>query len=440
MTRNGPVGRRSRDSSLLVAVCCSWASSRRCSAAPDTSRVRVWQDTMRNPDIRGRTGESKPAVRSVLVRAIQLSLSDPRRADEHARAVTLAQPAPRERVPAAHGASGSRRPRLQLPGQADGPRDVLRERRDQEGADRLSRRMGGVRHRVQLSRLAQLDVAVAGGLRDRAAPGRQRIDLGRQHRSGLWRAVAGGVAPRARRRAALEQRTDLYNASDVRHRYYWWNNAAVQVWEDSRLVYPTELMATHGFTRIEPWPIDRAGRDLSVIRNQTDGPVSLFTYGTREGFVGVYHPHTQQRHRPRRGSARSFRPTRSGRGATIATPPTGARRCPTTTAATSSCSPACFAIRRPTPSSNRRRACTSPNTGFRYAISAASRARTPTRSCTWIGRRRAALRLALDVTRDIPDARRHRAAAAHDGHADACALTPARGLAARGRRAAGHLR
>src|SRR6185436_16575740 len=33
-------------------------------------------------------------------------------------------------------------------------------------------------------------------------------------------------------------------------------------------------------------------RDLSEIRQQTDGPVSLFTYATREGFVGVYHPHT----------------------------------------------------------------------------------------------------------------------------------------------------
>jgi tetratricopeptide (TPR) repeat protein len=93
-------------------------------------------------------------------------------------------------------------------------------------------------------------------------------------------------------RPVLRQQVDLYNASDVRHRYYWWNNAAVQVWDDSQLVYPTELMATHGFTRIEPWPIDGNGRDLSIIRNQTDGPVSLFTHGTREGFVGVYHPHT----------------------------------------------------------------------------------------------------------------------------------------------------
>ena len=93
-------------------------------------------------------------------------------------------------------------------------------------------------------------------------------------------------------RAVLEQRVDLFNASDVRHRYYWWSNAAVQVWDDSRLVYPTELMGTHGFTRIEPWPVDRQGRDLSVIRNQTSGPVSLFTYRTREPFVGVYHPRT----------------------------------------------------------------------------------------------------------------------------------------------------
>lgn len=93
-------------------------------------------------------------------------------------------------------------------------------------------------------------------------------------------------------RATLEQRTDLYNPGDSRHRYYWWNNAAVEAWEDSRLAYPTEMMATHGFTRVEPWPVDRSGRDLSVIRNQTSGPVSLFTHGTREGFVGVYHPHT----------------------------------------------------------------------------------------------------------------------------------------------------
>jgi predicted Zn-dependent protease len=94
-------------------------------------------------------------------------------------------------------------------------------------------------------------------------------------------------------RSVLEQHVDLYNTSRARHRYYWWSNGAVQVWDDSHLVYPTELMATHGFTRIEKWPVDEHGRDLSVIRNQEEGPVSLFTYRTNEPFVGVYQPHTQ---------------------------------------------------------------------------------------------------------------------------------------------------
>ena len=57
----------------------------------------------------------------------------------------------------------------------------------------------------------------------------------------------------------LEQKVELYNSTDVRHRYYWWTNGAVQAWEDSQLVYPTELMATHGFTSIEPWPDRSAG-------------------------------------------------------------------------------------------------------------------------------------------------------------------------------------
>ena len=105
---------------------------------------------------------------------------------------------------------------------------------------------------------------------------------------GQWR-VELKLAPG---RSVLEQKVDLYNASGARHRYYWWTNGAVQAWEDSQLVYPTELMATHGFTKIQRWPVDEKGQDLSIIRNQADGPVSLFTYGTREGFVGVYHPHT----------------------------------------------------------------------------------------------------------------------------------------------------
>ena len=70
-------------------------------------------------------------------------------------------------------------------------------------------------------------------------------------------------------RAVLEQHTTLFNGGDARHRYYWWTNAAVEVGDDSELVYPTHLMATHGFTAIEPWPID-AQRQGSADHPQPD--------------------------------------------------------------------------------------------------------------------------------------------------------------------------
>jgi tetratricopeptide (TPR) repeat protein len=93
--------------------------------------------------------------------------------------------------------------------------------------------------------------------------------------------------------ALLEERVTLYNRSDVRHRYYWWNNAAVRVWDDSKICYPMRWTASHGFTRVDEWPVDSTGRDLSVIGNQTRGTVSLFVHGSREPFMGIYHPHTQ---------------------------------------------------------------------------------------------------------------------------------------------------
>ena len=90
----------------------------------------------------------------------------------------------------------------------------------------------------------------------------------------------------------LEQRVRLSNRSDLRHRFYWWSNAGVQVWDDSRIEYPMEFAAAHGFAEVQRWPVDSQGKDLSVIKNQTDGPVSLFVHGSREGFMGIWHPHT----------------------------------------------------------------------------------------------------------------------------------------------------
>ena len=92
----------------------------------------------------------------------------------------------------------------------------------------------------------------------------------------------------------LEQRTTLANRSDVRRRYYWWNNAGIEVWDDSRIDYPMRFVASHGFTNVYAWPVGPQGdRDLSIVQNQTLGAVSYFAHGSREPFMGVWNPHTQ---------------------------------------------------------------------------------------------------------------------------------------------------
>src|ERR1700730_9857423 len=93
-------------------------------------------------------------------------------------------------------------------------------------------------------------------------------------------------------RAYLEQKTTLYNRSDTRHRFYWWTNAGVQVWDDSRILYPMEFTAAHGFADIDTWSINSAGVDQSVVGNHKYGPVSRFSYGSREPYMAVYHPRT----------------------------------------------------------------------------------------------------------------------------------------------------
>jgi tetratricopeptide (TPR) repeat protein len=90
----------------------------------------------------------------------------------------------------------------------------------------------------------------------------------------------------------LEQQVTLSNRSDVRHRFYWWNNAGIEAWDDSRIEYPMRFTATHGFTEIHRWPVDYDGVDYSILGNHKKGPVSMFAHGSREGFMGVWNPHS----------------------------------------------------------------------------------------------------------------------------------------------------
>ncbi len=105
----------------------------------------------------------------------------------------------------------------------------------------------------------------------------------------MWR-VALTLHPGS---SLLEQTITLYNASDLRHRFYWWNTGSVQVDDDSRIIYPMEFTASHGFKDVDTWPVDSSGLDLSIPANHTGGFVSRFAHATREPFMGVYHPRSQ---------------------------------------------------------------------------------------------------------------------------------------------------
>ena len=94
-------------------------------------------------------------------------------------------------------------------------------------------------------------------------------------------------------RSLLEQTTTLYNRSDVRHRYYWWTTASVGADGDSHILYPMEFSASHHFADVDSWPVDASGVDLSYPRNHLAGFVSRFVHGSREPFMGVYHPTTE---------------------------------------------------------------------------------------------------------------------------------------------------
>ena len=93
--------------------------------------------------------------------------------------------------------------------------------------------------------------------------------------------------------AVLEQQTTLYNPAAERHRFYWWTNAGVQVWDDSHLYYPQQYSVFHGYTDLDTWPVGRNGVDLSIVGNHKFGAVSRFSFASNEPYMGIYHPKTK---------------------------------------------------------------------------------------------------------------------------------------------------
>jgi len=91
--------------------------------------------------------------------------------------------------------------------------------------------------------------------------------------------------------AAFETSGRWVNPTPFSQSYYVWSCAAVKAADDLKYVFPGRWSIGHDFAvPLEPWPVDRAGRDRSWYReNGTPGSKSHFTVGEFEDFYGGWY-------------------------------------------------------------------------------------------------------------------------------------------------------
>lgn len=91
-------------------------------------------------------------------------------------------------------------------------------------------------------------------------------------------------------KAYFRTRTTWYNPTPFNKSYYSWSNNAVKASEDLQYFYPGNFVIPHGYNLpMNPWPVDKKGRDLSWYKNNNFGhDKSHFVMGKYENFFGGY--------------------------------------------------------------------------------------------------------------------------------------------------------
>ncbi len=91
--------------------------------------------------------------------------------------------------------------------------------------------------------------------------------------------------------AAFETSALWVNPTPFSQSYYAWSCAAVKAADDLKYIFPGRWFIGHDYSvPLEPWPVDRTGRDLSWYRNNaTPGSKSYFTVGEHAPFYGGWY-------------------------------------------------------------------------------------------------------------------------------------------------------
>ena len=91
--------------------------------------------------------------------------------------------------------------------------------------------------------------------------------------------------------AAFETNALWINPTPFSQSYYAWSCAAIKTADDLKYVFPGQWSIGHDYSvPLEPWPVERSGRDLSWYRNNaTPGSKSYFTVGEYADFYGAWY-------------------------------------------------------------------------------------------------------------------------------------------------------
>ncbi len=91
--------------------------------------------------------------------------------------------------------------------------------------------------------------------------------------------------------AAFETNARWHNPTPFSQSYYAWSCAAIKTADDLKYIFPGTSSIGHDYNvPLEPWPVDRRGRDLSWYRaNAFPGSKSYFTVGELEDFYGAWY-------------------------------------------------------------------------------------------------------------------------------------------------------
>ncbi len=95
-------------------------------------------------------------------------------------------------------------------------------------------------------------------------------------------------------KAYFETSSRWTNPTPYKQSYYSWMCAAVPASADLKYIFPGKYQIGHDYSvPLEPWPVDKQGRDLSFYRNNAfGGSKSYFVVGIYDNFYGGYYEKT----------------------------------------------------------------------------------------------------------------------------------------------------